>query len=154
MWYSACWVLLIFKQSITKNNMSKISSEWSRTLTQSSASSSQLFLTQCSKSSSLDSALFGLCSRCSSEGSLGLCGSAAWLCFGLCTTTLLQLSLTILQRTILLLTTCCTSYSVFHWQILHHSLLPGWSSVAQSTLRRHAAESLYCNFNPQLFTNT
>lgn len=31
MWYSACWVLLRLKQSITKNNISKISSEWSRT---------------------------------------------------------------------------------------------------------------------------
>lgn len=122
------------------------------TLTQKSASSLALSLNQRSKSSrrSLGSVLSGfsssgLCSHSgparSSESSLGFCVSAAWLCCGLCTTTL-RLSLTILHRRILSLTTCCPSYSTFYWPIRHHLLLPGRSSVAQSSFRCHAAENL------------
>lgn len=116
-----------------------------------SGSSCKLSFFQCSKSSWLSVGswlsgwtLSGLWARSGPAGSWGgwiwFCVSAALFCFLLCTTVLSWLSLTILQRRIHLLTTCCTSSSTFHWQILHHWLLSGRSSAAQSSFRLHVVD--------------
>lgn len=86
-------------------------------------------------------ALSGLCALCSppvasSPSWLWLGVSAAWLCFSLWTIARLRLSLTILQRRMVLLVACSSTSDV---HILHGERLSALSLTAPSSGRLHAS---------------